>query len=393
MADCDPATTSDPKGCQPVFGAHLSIPTSTLVGKDAAGNTLSGLTLFQITGIPDCRWNYTRACAQAATDHPKSGSIVVDAPGVTGGNPAAQYLNVRPLLPEDVQIALSASGIPDERALLVSPAYRGQLRTVDGEVIRVFDAFFGIPEKGAKFEGTFGLEFDVDVLTTGNHIDNYPGCVLAKDLPTPYTLDNLLRWDVATKVSETARSADGQFFGAGDKYIDTLINTSCGSSKGTGFSWSMVAYNLEVTPTTYVDGTFCTDGAVFARLLSKLYDDLDVVARKFACSAGGPIDTTTCATLKALLDNGKDKLSKCLDATYMPKTSSGNQNCQAFLSQFKSLGDTIKGTLAPSYVAVDPENRRGELLARVQVIQHVYDDKFVPSVPDGGFTVTESCRP
>ena len=35
----------------------------------------------------------------------------------------------------------------------------------------------------------------------------------------------------------------------------------------------------------------------------------------------------------------------------------------------------------------DPANRLGELKARVNVLFHVYSDRFLPSIPANGFTL------
>jgi hypothetical protein len=39
----------------------------------------------------------------------------------------------------------------------------------------------------------------------------------------------------------------------------------------------------------------------------------------------------------------------------------------------------------PSAIAPDRANRRGELEARSDVILHIFNDQFLPSIPPGGF--------
>jgi len=368
----------------------------------------SGLTLFQITGIPDCRWLPTiepyksdPGALPAGCNLPR---VVLDADGneVTPGSsehaPATLYLNVTPLLPKEITELFDDSGqapngLPE---ILISPQFRGQdcyferCTAIDettqlpkkvSEPRFVFEAFFGITEPGVVFNGTFEGEFDVAKLA-GQQL----GC--NANLPVGTPLADLLKWDVVTRASETYRSVDG-------KYVDMLLNTGCGSSKGTSLGWSIVSYNLEVDPDTLNDeGDVITgNDAVFARLVKKLYDDLGDVTARYACTnfdstesgnagANAPISGGICSTLLSQWANGDDKLDKCLAATYQPKSSSGNQNCQAFLSQFQGFKDTLSivGPYGP-----DPANRKGELEARVKVFQHVYETRFLPSVPDGGF--------
>jgi hypothetical protein len=368
----------------------------------------SGLTLFQIKDIPDCRWLHDApGCDQTITRPDGSvATTIVNADGSYGtpgeGEAATQYLNVTPMLPSEITSLFdksgeAPSGLPD---MLISPQYRGQdctggrcvVVTVDPVTKEktetpvstprfYFEAFFGITEPGVVFSGTFEGEFEVAKLA-GQQL----GC--NEKLPVGTPLADLLKWDVVTRVSETYRSVDG-------KYVDMLLNTGCGSSKGTSLGWSMVSYNLEVTPDTLNDQGDVVTGndAVFARLVKKLYDDLGDVTARYACTnfdsaesgnsgANAPISGGICSTLLSQWANGDDKLDKCLAATYQPKTSSGNQNCQSFLSQFQNFKDTLS-IVGPN--GPDPANRKGELEARVKVIQHVYDTRFLPSVPDGGF--------
>jgi hypothetical protein len=184
--------------------------------------------------------------------------------------------------------------------------------------------------------------------------------------------------------------------------VDVLLNTDCGSSKIKSMGFSLFSYNLEVTPDTYLPGrTVDADGdgnpeivkdndAVFARLVEKLYADLDYVARHYACNTvpGSnvlyPISTTKCGTLLSALDNAGDKLGKCIDATYQPKQSASNQNCQSFLQQIDGFSQALAAQ-DPGPVGSDPANRVGELDVRYSVLMHVFDTRFVPSIPNGGF--------
>ena len=52
-----------------------------------------------------------------------------------------------------------------------------------------------------------------------------------------------------------------------NRYVDTMLNTGCfNPTKGAGTRWSLYSYNLEIAP---------NGPAVFGKLLSSLYDDLE----------------------------------------------------------------------------------------------------------------------
>lgn len=369
LADCGVGKT-----CEPVQGFEMS--------SVDLSSTESGLTLFQVKGIPDCR--YIPETCKTLLGRDNLDGVVIDPNSI--GDAAAQYLNVTPLLPVEITSLYEASGgLPD---LLISPQYRAQ-----EDNSNYFEAFFGKTEENVSFNGVFESEFFVAELTQQGREN---GCLDSTTDTPAGDFDDLIRWDIVTRVSEKYAST-----GAGD-HIDTLVNTGCGSSKGTFGGWSLVAYNLEPTRDTYVPElgrVVPGNDAVFARLLRTLYGELGVVTSELACTTydvptiknangedvpnpNAPISPNICATLKSDWANSWDKLDKCLNATYQPKTSSGNQNCQSFLSQFKSYNDTL--AIVGPY-GLDPANRKGELAARSKVIEYVYHERFVPSVPDGGF--------
>ena len=78
------------------------------------------------------------------------------------------------------------------------------------------------------------------------------------------------------------------------------------------------------------------------------------------------------------------KLSKCIDATDKPKSSAGNEACQGFETQFAPFKQFVYGL--PESPASDPNNRVGELKARVMIFSATYDNQFTPSIKTGGFT-------
>jgi hypothetical protein len=168
-----------------------------------------------------------------------------------------------------------------------------------------------------------------------------------------------------------------------NRHVDTLTNIGCyNPTQGSGSRWSAYLYNLEVAPNT---------DAVFAKLLVKLYNDLETTRDKLACrtpavDTGGAAQLTraVCSNLKKLWSAGKIKLDKCYLASTQPKSSAGSENCQAFLSQVKLYESALNA--ATTTPTLDPANRLGELKQRVFVIKHVYADRFLPSIPANGFT-------
>ena len=159
----------------------------------------------------------------------------------------------------------------------------------------------------------------------------------------------------------------------------------------------MYNYPLEITPDTYLGKdsqnqpiVVENNDAVFARYLQKLFYDLDYVAQHYACNVsdaadGYPASDSLCSTLVSNLANAGDKLGKCIAATYQPKQSAGNQNCTSFLQQWASVKASIDAIIAADLGRNDLANRRYELQQRYRVFDHVYDTRFWPSVPAGGF--------
>lgn len=360
LADCSP-------DCEPVRGLQLS--------NIAISSQETGLTLFQVKGIPDCRWIPEACRTMLGKDDLIAAGVIVDPDGVD--DPAGQYLNVTPLLPAEITSLFDKSGQPPHGlpALLISPQYRAQ-----EDSGYYFEAFFGKTEAGLYFSEPFDGEFFVEELAGREN-----GCEVTSTSPA---LTDLLKWDIVTKVSETYKSVDG-------KYVDQLINTGCGSSKVSSNSWSLVSYNLEPTPDTYdrCDGPSpitAGNDAVFARLLSKLVDDLGEVTSDFACAPGdgqpgSPISAEYCASLKGYLAHGRHELTECLSAAngYSYRGIENNRDCREFVEELGHFSGML-GTLS-SNAANDPASRLGELEVRASVIEHLYQTRFLPSVPRYGF--------
>jgi hypothetical protein len=370
-----PGTVVNLYTCDPdcvLLSAADGTPAARLFGVKLYGSK-SGMTLFQVKGIPDCRWNPDRCVGLS--------DVVIDAAGnsvtPTPQSANALFLNVTPLLPLEIRNQFDASGVPPKGLprLLISPQYRGQEQTGF-----LFEALFGITEDGVVFLGTFSGEFDV-------------GKLAGRKLGCGYDYAESLKpnraWDVVTTVSERVVTAGGP--GAvtdsnsvnKNLHVDTLTNVGCyNPTQISGGRWSMYAYNLEIAPNT---------DAVFAKLLVSLYNDLYETNARLACrtpavDTGGSqqLSRTVCANLDKLWKDGKTKLDKCYAASTQPKSSAGAENCQAFITQVKQYETALNAaTTSPT---LDPANRLGELKQRVYVINHVYYDRFLPSIPVNGFT-------
>mgnify|MGYP001820718872 CR=1 FL=1 len=380
-------------------------PAATLESVNANGDT--DMILFQIQGIPDCRY-IPDFCVDlldsvASADDLITEGIIIDR---GGDHPAAQLLNVTPLLPLEVTEPFDGQ-LPD---MWISSEYQAQ-----EEKGFFFDAFFGVT--GATFQGVFQIEVEVAALTTGYERGCFPAL---EDAPPPVNTpasdlifgdpdnqEDTLGYDVAVKVSEDFRSIERDYIGYPVGHPDyepdheaMLINSSCGSSRGSGDRWSLIAFDLGFTPRTFDsvmdtvtpapdDEVTTVDDAVFAKLLLSLFDDLEQSVNELACDAADeqtsqPLSIGQCTDFNQQFTNTLDKLGKCIDAAIFPaKESVLNQTCQAYSTQFSSLQTEVSSfTLSGE----DPANRIGEAQVRMIVIDNVFTNLFFPSIPDGGFT-------
>jgi hypothetical protein len=325
----------------------------------------TNMTVFQITGIPDCRYiSDDSRCTN-------TGAVVNPSDPV-----ALQKLDVTKLLPKEVTDLFAADELP---SMLITERYRGQ-----AENGYVFDAFFGLPEPGVEFKDVFEGEFAVDLLA-GKSLgcnDPMPGTTVA--------LATLLQWDVTTTVSERFVTYGNEDVG----HQDTIVNSGCGSTKVSGSRWSLYAYNLEMNPDTVSDVGDTrylnkADDAVFAKLVDQLYDDLYDVQAHQVCGVPpegdvAPVSGPVCGTLASNWANGRDKLTKCIGASTQPKQSSGDQNCTAFRSQLTNYRSTIEA-IPPALPGRDVANRIGELKARARIVEYLFVYRFLPSIPSQGF--------
>jgi hypothetical protein len=405
----DLTTCTTDTGCAIINGQdHLAAATLSKV--QLAPNSLSGATVFQIKGLPDCR--YAAAATFPAEKRtvchdkadvviaPNGASVPVNSDGTLQMGalppemrfPSAMRLNVTPLLPADVVNAFNSSGLRTDGLLpplLVSRQYRAQ--SVSNYI---FEAVFVLPQKGVKYVNTFEADFEVPRLEGDT-----------TNLPCPRDDTNLLNWGIATYVSEvyaTEVPTSGPV-----TYVDTLANIGCGTVKIGASKLSLLPYDMEIAPDTWgvkfgptnpVGETKAND-AVFARLLQSLYADLGQVQTNFACTIADlpantppqqkqpPITSSLCTSLTSTWANGKAKIDKCIEAVFQPKGSASNENCQAFVSQL-----TNYRTALPAANPTDIANRIGELKVRIAVIFNLYYDRFVPSIPAvGGFCKETTC--
>ena len=354
----------------------------------------SGLTVFRITGIPDCR-NFAPNPAPVICN-----GAVVSVNGVPG------FLDVAKLLPLEVKSLFNDSTTPTlaSLTLLISPQYRARPPCVSTNPDtplgctstgpgNTFEAFFGRTEDNATgasvvFRNTFALKFDIGQLN-GTQTSR---CGFLNTDPLRRTP---AEWDIITTVSERYRTASIVANGAQSGFstalnnTDMLVNTFCENpTSGSGGRWSLYAYGLMLADTT---------PDAFATLVDGLYDELERARVLTACTnyagdgnANQPLSPAICSGLAADWANGRDKLTKCIGATLYPKTSAVDQNCQAFVTQFNGYRNRLATAdvgwwSPPAGVVPDKANRLGELKARTAVILHVYNDQFLPSIPPGGF--------
>jgi hypothetical protein len=372
-------------GCGAALGAD-GTPAVTLKSVTVLPGP-SGVTVFQVKGLPDCRWVDVAtlpAALQAAC-----AAAIVPTPGAPNVA-ATQSLNLTPLLPAEITKLYVGktppNGLPD---LILPPYVRGAERF--GYTI---DALYVFPQRGIRYSGTFTTEFDVAKLK--GTTEGSTRCLA----PAGARLAQLLQWDVTATISE-------QFRTSGATYLGRLTNSGCGSIVTESDRLSLLPYTLELVPSTYAPTVLSpsspqlvpNNDAVFARLVQRLYDDLEVLRRDFACRPGDgpdgtvntttqPLDAGTCSTLASTWANGKPKLDKCIAAAFDPKSSAGDENCQSFLSQLSNFRNSVPASVG----TFDYANRGGALRARSSVIAHVFQTRFLPSIPAGGF-VSEKSAP
>ena len=344
-------------------------PAATLANVTLASDE-SGMILFQVKNVPDCRWipeaDWPAACRQP--------DVIVKVNA--SDTPDKWFLNFTPLLPREITDLFDDSGVPPKGLprMLIGPKFRAQATTDLRN--NLFELFFGVTDPAVVFTGTFDGLFDVEKLV-GDEVKLGCGYDYSEGLKPN------LKWHAVTHVSERHISAGGPGelgdLSNPNRHVDSLANVGCFNPTAMkGGEWSAYVYNL--VPTAGGD-------TVLANLLVSLFANFEETRAELACTQRDttglpPLSPSVCSTIESQWLNAKDKLVKCLDATTQPKQSSGDQNCSAFTSQLRNIKSTIEGST--SY-GPDPANRRGGLLVGVEVMLHVHLDRFLPSVPLEGF--------
>jgi len=382
LKDC-----AGPTGCTVTSGFTFN---SMTVSNPGGGSTEALVIPVQ---LPDCRY-VPQACLDllppagdtAATDDARRALLIdkgviksLDPTGPDKLNPAAQILNVTPILPSDVTSLFDDSdGLPP---LYIGARWRGQ----SVNEFRI-DAFFFKLASGVVFSDVFGGLVDVSELT-GDEL----GCVAVPG--------DLLAWDMITTVSEIAKSVGG-------RYIDMPINIGCiNPTKTSGVRLSLYSINLEPVPTTY-GPTFksskpkitVNNDAVFARMVEALWKDLGEVRANYACKqadplpSGGvaPLSSATCKKLASARSLADLKIKFCINE----KFDAPDGNSYGICAYARTLLDDFEAALPATASGPDPYNRLGELFSRSEVMQHIWDERFWNSLKPNGFCREKgSCPP
>lgn len=385
LRDCGFDEFGNPKACPIVGDGNANnYSAAELKGVRLVNPNNNGMTVFQVKGIPDCRWWPT---------HPECDGMNVG-PG--------DYLDLSNLLPEEVVLqvlkVLKTDFLPP---LLVSPEYRGQNRNRDNQLSAdttyapTIDLFFGITEPNVQFRDTFSASFDIADLA-GREWGCSAGVQVVKDANGNPTLPDV-EWDVVTTISEKYATVGGPTGRVEDlsetqkkEHVDMLVNTGCvNPTQVSGGRWSLYAYNLEVVP---------KGDSVYAILMRSLYGDLFNAQNFTACDnidgqAMAPI--SSCTDLNTRWRSAYEKLDRCIIGSTYPRQSEAVNNCQSFLSQLSQYESALNSV--PVVPANDPANRIGELKVRARVIRYVFESHFIPSIPPDGFrcdtSATGDCTP
>lgn len=348
-------------GCT-LVAASDGIRAATLSNVKLASQA-KGMTLFQIRDLPDCRWIQERSDPEVCPHGAVSGV----------GPPWKQYLNLKPLLPREVADQLAPE---QQNDMYISPQYRAQ----EQNGFR-FEAFFGITQEGVIFQDVFNLEFEPELSAR----DNY-ACNAAPAPGTP--VGELLEWDISVTVSEKVRVVGA----SGRPYVDMLVNNGCGSTRAGAVRWSAYTYDMELTPQAYnseSDGNDSPPQDYFAHLVVDLFFDLEDAREAYACPAGGELlGSAVCRDLESTWANARDKLTKCLTGSSFPRTSEAVRNCNSFdvqMANYRATLNTVPVCTATTTSCRDPDNRLGEIKARVDTLRHVLNARLIPSIPEDGW--------
>ncbi len=425
---------TSPAGCTVVAGeggvAGATVTELTLRNNETAATVFQGKQIPYCTYKPeycvsllDPTFAYPDAKPrrQEALDRleqPDLG-VVFRLPGASSLNqrPEEYVFNTTPVLP--VEILERFDGIGSEPGqippLWIPPDF------IPSDADYFYEALFFIT---AAQTDDFQLTFNVTAL---QGFPSFPGlsdgCELASELGGAFSadragLERLLAWDVVNRAAERFPSVDGPQSAPGANHQGHIVNIGCGSSRVRSGGFSLFPYNLKPSGcigfhngTGLIFDTFDSedtvagtvncpvgdgdvsiaraDDSTYAKLYVKLYDELFQHLDELACVAdatgSAPITSGNCDALRATWLNGDDKLAKALAATFEPKSSAGNENFGAVISQLQNYLDTLRLAELAGTGGDDPAGRLPEQIARVLNLQHLLEDKVLPSIPDNGF--------
>ena len=94
-----------------------------------------------------------------------------------------------------------------------------------------------------------------------------------------------------------------------------------------------------------------------------------------------PLSQVQCTGLASLWRAADNKIRLCVNATFKPVSAQRGMLC----SSARAGVDAFEAALPASATGPDVYNRLGELKARVDVFQHVWDERFLNSLKPGGF--------
>lgn len=422
---------TSPAGCTVVTGSNGTA--AATVTELTLLNTESGATVFHAKNVPYCTYKpvycvdlldpdyatanpgMTReqALDRLAMDDLK---VVYRLPNVASDEyrPEAFAFNTTPVLPSEILERFDGIGTGPGQIppLWILPDY------MPSDADYFYEALFFITNAQTD---DFTLELDVTTLQGYPSFSLTDGCELAAELPGSFSateagLERLLAWDVSNRVAERFPSVNGPQSADYENHQGTLVNFDCGSTRLKIGGFSLFPFNLMVsgcvgfynadgdlvfdTLTSENNAVNCplgdgdmsiplADDSVFAKLYDKNYDELLQHLDELACTnvdtdntGLAPLSQADCDSLRAIWANGKDKLVKALAATFQPKTSAGNENFGAVNSQLQNYLDWLR-TAMP--YGPDPASRKPEQIARVLSLQHLLNEKVLPSIPDNGF--------
>jgi hypothetical protein len=132
--------------------------------------------------------------------------------------------------------------------------------------------------------------------------------------------------------------------------------------------------------------------------MERLFPELQVTLRDIACrpavdsTSSLPLAPPVCAVLDEKLSQAGVALGRCLAAArnttpgLILPPASVDYYCGRFLQQFRAFRAELS-KVPPGSPAQDPANRIGELDQRATSLEHMFVERFLPSVPTRGFTV------